>query len=253
MRKDQRLWTRDELILAINLYCKIPFGRIHNSNPEIIGLGKLLDRSASAVGWKLVNFASLDPTLSQKGADHTSKLDKVVWSEFFNNWEELAWQSEKILAEYQNKKVEDLLDAEDIKQMVGLERDVVVKSRVNQSFFRKTVLASYNSICCITGLSHPNLLIASHIIPWSKNEDHRVNPTNGLCLNSLHDKAFDSGLMTVTPDYKVKISDVLLKQKGEDTEYFALFENRPITLPQKFLPNRDFLEWHNQNVFMDNQ
>lgn len=248
MRKDQRLWTRDELILAINLYCKIPFGRIHNSNPEIIELSKLLDRSASAVGWKLVNFASLDPTLVQKGADHTSKLDKVVWSEFFNNWEELAWKSERILAEYQGKNVEDLVETE---ELVGLEREVIVKSRVNQSFFRRTVLASYNSVCCITGLSHPNLLIASHIIPWSKNEEHRVNPTNGLCLNSLHDKAFDSGLLTITTDYRVKISEVLLKYKGQDSDYFRSFENKPINLPQKFLPNRDFLEWHYKNVFMN--
>ena len=79
----------------------------------------------------------------------------------------------------------------------GKEKERIIKTRVNQSLFRKVVLATYNNKCCITGLAQPELLIASHIIPWSVNEKERLNPSNGICLNALHDKAFDSGLIAI--------------------------------------------------------
>ena len=89
MKKGQKLWTRDELILAINLYCKLPFGRLHRSNPEVIHLAELIGRTPSSIAYKLVNFASLDPSLQArgiKGASNSSKLDKIIWDEFYNNW-----------------------------------------------------------------------------------------------------------------------------------------------------------------------
>jgi len=75
MAKDN--WTRDELILAFNLYCKIPFGKIHIRNPEIISLAKAIQRTPSAVSWKLANFARLDPTLRSRrihGAPHSGAV-----------------------------------------------------------------------------------------------------------------------------------------------------------------------------------
>lgn len=67
MKKGQQLWTRDELILAINLYCKLPFGKIHRGNPDIVELANLLGRTPSSIAYKLVNFASLDPSLQARG------------------------------------------------------------------------------------------------------------------------------------------------------------------------------------------
>ncbi len=78
MKSDQKLWTREELIIAINLYFKIPFGKLHSRNPQIIKLAELLNRTPGSIAYKLVNFASLDPTLKQKGADHTSKLGQFT-------------------------------------------------------------------------------------------------------------------------------------------------------------------------------
>ena len=83
-------WTREELIIAFNLYCKIPFGKIHIHNPQIISLAKLLSRTPSAVSWKLANFARLDPSLQNRnvtGASHGSKLDIEIWNEFSKDWE----------------------------------------------------------------------------------------------------------------------------------------------------------------------
>ena len=82
MKSGQKLWTKEELILAINLYCKLPFGKMHKGNAEIINFGKLVDRTPSAIALKLGNFASFDPTLKArgiKGASNASKLDKQIW------------------------------------------------------------------------------------------------------------------------------------------------------------------------------
>src|SRR4051812_31367809 len=94
---ERRKWTRDQLIVCFNLYCKLPFGQLHRGNPSIMQLAKLLDRSANSVAMKLVNFASLDPTHQTrgvKGLRNTSAADRAVWAEFNSNWEALAAESE---------------------------------------------------------------------------------------------------------------------------------------------------------------
>lgn len=251
-------WTREELILAFNLYCKIPFGTIHIRNPQIITLAKILGRTPSAVSWKLANLASLDPTLKKRdiaGASHGSKLDVEVWNEFNHDWDKLAFESEKLLAKKTGKQVEDLtVDIEllDIPK-VGKERETTVKVRVNQSFFRKAVLAAYGSKCCITGLDIPELLNASHIVPWSKDEANRVNPRNGVCLNAIHDRAFDRGLLTITSEYKIKISK-LVKQISSDKsakDFLLRYDGKQIRLPGRFLPDPNFLGYHNKKVFRE--
>ena len=251
MQTGQRLWTREELILAINLYCKIPFGKLHKGNPEIIHLSNLIGRTASSVAYKLVNFASLDPSLKArgiKGASNSSKLDKEIWEEFYLNWEEAAFESEKLLANFEEKGLDEL-DTR-FQQTEGKEIESTIKVRVNQSFFRKTILASYNYKCCITGIDQPELLIAGHIKPWNLDEKNRLNPRNGLAMNNLHDTAFENGLLTISPDYKILISHELKKSNNTSvTEYFLKYDKKEIILPSKFLPDPEFLKYHNDERF----
>lgn len=255
MKEGQRLWTEDELILAINLYCKLPFGKIHRHNPEIIHLAELIHRTPNSVSYKLVNFASFDPSLQArgiKGAINASKLDKQIWNEFFNNWDILSFESEKLLAKYENTTIELLneIPEEDIPKE-GKTREQTVKVRVNQSFFRKTILAAYNNTCCITGIRQPELLIAGHIRPWNLDIKNRLNPRNGIAINGLHDKAFENGLMTITTDYKIKISPNLKKKINDKIiqDYFIYFDDKPIILPSRFLPDIEFLKYHNELRF----
>lgn len=255
MKKDQKLWTRDELILAINLYCKIPFGKIHKSNPEVINLAKLIGRTSNAVSWKLVNFASLDPSLQArgiKGAENASKLDKEIWDEFFNNWNELPFESEKLLAKINNSTIEKQNNIpEDELPKDGKTREQLVKVRVNQSFFRSSILASYNNTCCITAIQQPEFLIAGHISPWGADERNRLNPRNGIAINALHDKAFETGLITITPEYQIKVSSILLKLSKNEVinNYFLKYNNQSIHLPSRFLPDPELLKYHNQERF----
>jgi len=97
----KNLWNREQLILAVKLYCELPFGKMHKGNPNIISMSKLIGRTPSAVARKLVNFASFDLSLQErgiKGLTHASKLDKEIWNEFYNDWESLAFKSAKLLA-----------------------------------------------------------------------------------------------------------------------------------------------------------
>jgi putative restriction endonuclease len=181
-----------------------------------------------------------------------SKLDEEVWAEFYNNWESLAYESELLIAKFQNKEIEQLVEFENTEFPIGKERLSLVKQRVNQSFFRSTVLSSYNLKCCITGLSIPDLLVSSHIIPWAKDDKNRLNPHNGLCLNSLHDKAFDKGYITITPDFKIIISKYFDNYSKDPAvnNYFRKHQNQPITLPDRFFPSKEFLEYHFDNIFI---
>lgn len=255
MKEGQKLWTREELILAINLYCKLPFGRLHRNNPEVVKLASLIGRTSNSVAYKLVNFASLDPSLKArgiKGASNTSNLDKEIWNEFFNHWDELPFESELLLAKFENTTVEKLYDIPEIDlTKEGKTREQLVRIRVNQNFFRSSILASYNNTCCITGLQQPELLIASHIRPWSIDEKNRLNPQNGIAINALHDKAFENGLLTITPDFKIKISPLLLKQKKSKAveEFFIQYNDQDINLPSRFLPDIEFLKYHNKERF----
>ncbi len=201
-------WTRNEEIIVFNLYCKISFQRSSKNHPDVIRIANLIGRTPSAVNMKIGNFGSFDDTLKKQGIvglTNASKLDKEIWDEFNGKWDELAFTSEKLIAELQGKKIEETISFENI--LLGSERMAEVKQRVNQNFFRRTILTSYNFACCITGICNLELLLASHIKPWCDSSAvEKTNPRNGLCLNALHDKAFDKGFITVTPDFTIRIS-----------------------------------------------
>jgi putative restriction endonuclease len=250
----RRDWSREELIIAFNLYCKIPFGRIHIRNASVIGLARAIGRTPSAVSWKLANFARLDPALKKRniaGATHGAKAEVEIWKEFSNNWERLTFESELLLEQMTGRVAEPIDELQELP--IGKSREALVRIRVNQGFFRAAVLAAYDLRCCITGLSIPPLLNASHIVPWSVDIKNRTNPRNGLCLNAFHDRAFDCGLLTVTPDLKVKISRRLKTNPADKgaRQFLWQFDGASISLPRRFAPDGDFLRYHNETVFLN--
>lgn len=254
MKEGQKLWTRDELILVINLYCKLPFGKMHSRNPDIIALSTVIPRTPGAIARKLGNFASFDPTLKYRnigGLPNAGELTEKVWNEFYNNWDEALIESERLLARRRHTTIEKLNNIEkaDLPKE-GLEKQQLIKVRINQSVFRTIILATYNNTCCITNINNTDLLIASHIVPWSKDEKNRLNPMNGLCLNALHDKAFDKGLITISAeDYTIKVSSKLkAKNPPKSIELnFIKYEGTEINLPDKFLPSIEQLKIHNES------
>ncbi len=250
------IWNKEQLTVALNLYWKIPYNKISGSSNALIKeIAPLIGRTPAALAYKLMNFTSLDPERQDKGNKGKSGAgsgDKVVWNEYFGKWDKLAFDSASILSEIQQKPIEEIFGIEDeLEFLEGKEKVRLVKTRVNQSDFRLRILGSYNEKCCITGIQIPTLLVASHIIPWSHNKEERLNPRNGLCLNNFHDKAFDKGLITVTTDFKIKLSDaILLKEKDLNIQkFFFAYQNQSILLPDRYLPSEEFLVYHNVEIF----
>lgn len=254
---ERRKWSRAETIIAFNLYCKLPFNQCTSTNPTIIRIATALNRTPSALSMKIGNLASLDPELKKRGISglvNGSKLDEEIWNEFKDDWNELAFEGESALASLQSCDLSDTsgVDATDILFLpAGIDKRALLKIRVNQSFFRSTILTDYGGKCCITGLSAEQLLVASHIIPWAERIECRTDPRNGLLLNTFHDKAFDAGLITVTTVYKVKVSKYVANFLPNQIieEWLVKYDGKPITLPAKFSPSKYYLQWHSENIF----
>lgn len=247
---EYRGWTREEEILVLKLYCEIPFSNSSKSHPKVIETARLINRTPSSVNMKIGNFGSFDANLKQKGIvglSNASKLDAEIWNEFSSNWNKLLDEYEYIINSIYVRE-----NSNTMRIPQGEERYATVKQRRNQNFFRNAVLSSYNNCCCITGLSTSQLLVASHIKPWSEsNDSEKTNPANGLCLNGLHDKAFDRGFITVDKSYRIHISEALSDVvDGEIVyKYFKIYDNKKIIMPDRFLPSKEYLQYHNDIVF----
>jgi predicted restriction endonuclease len=233
-------WTREQLLLALNLYHQTPFGKQHQRHPPIIALAEKLERTPSAVAMKLNNFTSLDPAERErgvKGLSGASQADRDIWIEFDQRFEALADASEPLLHDPATPSG-------------PTENEATAKRRRHQSFFRKAVLGSYGNRCALTGLTFPSLLRASHIIPWSKAEEHRLNPRNGIALAGTYDLAFDQFLISFDDNYQLVVGPSL-KENPQDQENRRAFLDRDgaeLSLPEKNLPDPSFLNWHRAQI-----
>jgi putative restriction endonuclease len=245
-------WTRHQILAALHLYFQLPFGQLHKGQPRIKQLASWIGRTPSSAALKLTNLASLDPQIiasGRKGMKGASKLDRAIWQELQNNWDTVALEA---AAEYEKLAINHGLPAnfdviDELPEIAkGKTRMATVEVRVNQARFRKAILASYNATCCISGLQHEKLVIASHIVPWSEDKLNRLNPHNGLCLSALHDKAYDQGLITVMPDYTVRVSKALMAMPTNTflIESLISFDKITIRQPERFKPTPGFLEIH---------
>ena len=264
-------WTRDDLIIAMNLYCKLPFGKLHQKTPIIVEIAEKIGRTSGSLAMKLVNFASLDPVQQArgiKGLSGASKADRLIWEEFNANWEKLGIESEQRFQELvssdffpinqvplkqkPNTFKQDSITDPTNRILEVTEILVTTKIRNGQKFFRQMVLSSYGNRCCITGNPIPTLLIASHIVPWHKQSEHRLNPQNGLCLARTHDVAFDQGLITFDENYKLVLSSYLQEFLPEETleQNFVAYAGNKLRLPEKFQPEPEFLRFHREEVFL---
>ena len=213
-------WTREDVIIAYALYCVIPFSKVNNSNQTIKDAAAIMDRSPASLKMRICNLAALDPDFlatGRAGLSGVAKLDQEVFAEFSNDWAEIS-------------------------------------DKQARRFFRKSVIAAYEGRCCISGMTIPQMLIASHIKPYAVSDlqTERANPANGLLLNAFYDRAFDQGLMTVLPDLTIIISDQVKEVYTDERtrEWLYAIEGTKIKRPARFAPKRDLLEYHNEYVFL---
>jgi len=235
-------WDRREVTLAIELYTRLRFGQLDKSNSDVIKLSREIGRTPSSVAMKLSNLASLDETLTQKGLSGASQLDREVWADFTAHPTQFIERARRIVGEvfYAEAEPSAALGVAE-----GKEVERFVKVRQNQRVFREIVLPSYDNQCAVIGKVSTELLTASHIIPWKTREDTRLDPRNGISLNSLHDRAFDRGLISFRDDLTMMVSSKIVIP-----DHVRSLFNEDIRLkPAKFRPLPEYLEHHRDLVF----
>lgn len=256
-------WTRDELMILLNLYHKLTFGQFHSSQPAVVAVAVKLDRTPGSVAIKLSNLASIDPAMKLRGIvglRGASRLDKSVWKEFHDNLDESVPASEMAFRELFTESNDDevsVLPKEGVivtrKPPKGdTEFTANVRMRRGQDYFRNAVLNNFQGRCGVTGIGIRELLIASHILPWNSHPNERLNVRNGLCLSRLHDAAFDQGLITFDDNLKLVLSSQIrdLLDNKATADYFGAYQGVSLALPSDAaLPNPKFLRHHRKNIF----
>lgn len=223
-------WSREELLLVLHLYERIPFGRQHARDPDVVALSHRLRRTPGSVAMKLNNLTSLDPEEAARGVRGlvgASALDRQTWAEFRARPEvveeaEALWSGEP----------PPILRVDDGPAgWTGATSTTAPREqRLAQSYFRRVVLANYDGRCALTGLGTPALLVASHVVPWSDAPQRRVDAANGICLNRLHDGAFDRALVTFDEHHRLVIGRRLRERLGDDALSQALLATEGLTL-----------------------
>ncbi len=253
----RRNWTRDELLVAFNFYCRTPYGLYHTGNPDIVRLAEKIGRSPGAVAMKLGNLASFDPVHQARGVQGLSNAgqgDKEIWNDFNADPESLAVESQGAFNRIVLGEVVPEVEARELTIPSGpTEATRTVRTRLVQGFFREAVLSSYGFQCAVCELNLAELLNASHIIPWGKNIERRADPRNGLSLCALHDRAFDRGLIAFDEAFQVLLSPRLKQEadKAGRVQRVALLEieSKPLLMPKRFAPDPDALKFHRENIF----
>ena len=247
MATRRRPWSRTELLVALGLYLRLPFGQLHRGNPEIVYHAALLKRTPSALAMKLTNLASLDDSLERSGLRNASIADRKMWAQLQTDWSATA----EAIAEANRAIGANALDDDSRQHAAGEDLIAETKVRRGQALFRATVLSAYQNRCCIIGLADARLLNASHIVPWHDDPGNRLNPRNGLCLSTLHDRAFDRGLITFDADLRLLLSPELDRSRSHFvSQAFSTYAGQQIELPEKFAPDPTALAYHRNQIFV---
>jgi putative restriction endonuclease len=232
---ERRNRSDEDVREALALYLRTPFGRIHSRNPDILSLADRLGRTPGAVALKLTNLAALDDSLPRKGMANASATDRRVWAEFLNDPAPVEQAYDR-----QTSRAGRLLElAEDPAAFAHVGQTLPARGtrRVGQGLFRDMILANYGFRCALSGVDDPRLLTASHIVPWSAAPEHRVQPTNGICLNALHDRAFDRHLIAFGLLVSPRLSPATRARLTEGT-------SPGLALPDRFRPDPGLLTAH---------
>ena len=247
-------WTYQETQMAFALYYLIPAKEIDKKDADVWRLAEGLGRTPRSVAMKLWNIAALDGHRTDQGKAglrHVSSLDYKMWADYHEQGDDFIWTGIRLLdGVLSQKTLTPNVQFATTHIREGGERVVLAKQRINQDYFKNCLLEIYSGRCCLTGLRIPELLIGSHIKPWSDCEDQaeRVNPRNGLLLNAFHDKAFDRGLITLSKDLEVIVSHKVAHDSLNDSWLWA-FNGSKIKLPSCNSPALEYIEYHQECVF----
>src|SRR5579885_1906923 len=238
-------WSRDELILALDLY--LSQGLLDDRSPDVIALSEDLRclaaveqndpevfRNPNGVAMKLGNFAALDPGYNGKGLSAGGKGDREVWNEFVHTPSVLRAAASAIRSRVRkDNSLGELVEVESDKdfkpELIGDTRTRLATSivaRRGQTRFRQVLLEAYEGRCAFSGFDAVDALEAAHILAYMGNESNHV--CNGLLLRADLHTLFDLGLLAVEPDTMTIVIAAEVKQT-----LYAELAGKKIRLPIK--------------------
>ena len=197
-----------------------------------------------------VEYAFLSDDLYQAMLDPVQRalVRKTLIETYFPTaharFQEVAIEVEPYLAQ---------LELEFLNGLVA-ESESEMEQEIRSSMFKQRVPKVYNFRCAVSGMqvsttTSASLVDACHIEPWSHNHNDTIG--NGICLTPTIHRAFDRGLLSISPDYLVQVST---KISEDDRSPYALtqFHQRSLFLPDDpaYRPDPGLLDWHFREVFV---
>jgi putative restriction endonuclease len=245
-------WTKGETMMAFALYKLLQTSEHDAKNDDVIRLARSLSRTPAAVALKIQNIAAHDPDGKHRGLVHGSKYDESIWGDYFKNPDGFLNKCLDVMSMRINghpSESFESLDSEAQSTPVGRDLPLEATQRYGQSALRNVLLKNYHARCCLTGIDIKELLVVSHIKPWSVSEPtEKVSASNALLLNAFHDRAFDKGLITINQQLKVVVWDELEHSKLNDKWLYS-YEGKRISVPEAGVPDREYVTYHNKNIF----
>lgn len=239
-------WSREDIIIAYALYCVTPLEKINTSNKVIQQVSEIIPHSVSSIVMRMRNFQHVDSKASQ-GLKNVARADRMIYEEFKHDFGALSLEAETLtgLAIFDSSPLQGAKPLSSLTNHGRVSRE--------RHFFKQAVLAAYDDRCFISGCTLPQMLVASHIKPYSqcRSEADRVSPDNGICLNVFYDKAFDRGLITIVPSMKIYVSPIILNDINDSftARWLASLDGMTLSQPTRFPPRKEFLEYHNTKIF----
>lgn len=118
-----------------------------------------------------------------------------------------------------------------------------VKTRGSaQRAFAEAVKKNYGFQCAITGISAKDFLVASHIVPWSQDQTIRLDPSNGICLSLLVDRAFERGFLVIEDDLTIRVNWQKVEDDHALRDLLALYDGQKMRTPSRAAPLQEYLE-----------
>lgn len=214
--------------------------KVYRKMQELPNIESLKSRIAE--GFNIYNIESNNAFLLSE-ANRTKKIIGAGQHPLWYGNPEIKDEVVKYITE-QEESQQQVIENITSEKLIGKEKEMLIKARVNQGKFRELVKEKFKNKCALCEINMNELLIASHIKPWSVSTDtEKLNENNGLLLCSIHDKLFDSGLISFDEEGNILISSKLDKT---NQIYSNIRENMKIDIDEH---NSIFLKYHRDNIF----
>ena len=246
-------WSEDETLFLFKVFLTEPQSNLRLDSPFIGRLTEVLPRKREAIHHKLEDIRSNNPGYIASGRKpkKCANMVKEIWASLMEDDATTLRRMDDVYREYGEKgTITETVVLDDINP--GLDVPSECTRRVGQQVFRRTVATNYDLRCCITGISTPELLVASHIKPWKESDpEEKTSPYNGLYLNRLHDGLFDKHLMTLDEDLRIVYSDEVRENNDEDVfeRFFGKSENARIRMPSKYDIDENLIAYHRERAY----